>query len=218
LVDSPASRAAGEFYKTSSWVQNIMRLPKLSPEQYSPLQRQLAERISGQRGQVRGPFLCWLHSEELCDRVESLASYIRFKCSIPERLVEFTILIAARFWDAQDSWNAHAGKAVAAGLPSEVVHALAVGQAPEFKVDDERVVYEFCKELLENHFVTDPTFAAAQQLFGDRGLVDLVGCLGNFSMMAFCLNAFQVDLDPRQPPPFAELRGYERISPRKPLG
>jgi 4-carboxymuconolactone decarboxylase len=195
-----------------------MRLPKLSPEGYSPLQRQLAERIAGQRGQVRGPFLCLLHSAELCDRVESLASYIRFKCSMSEKLVELTILMAARFWDAQDSWNAHAGKAVAAGLPAEVVSALGAKQAPEFKAEDERVVYEFCKEILENHFVSDPTFAAAQKLFGDKGLVDLVGCLGNFSMMAFYLNAFQVDLDPRQPPPFADIRGYERVSARKPLG
>ena len=195
-----------------------MRLPKLASEQYSPAQRQLAERIAGKRGQVRGPFLCWLHSPELGERVEALASHMRFGCSLPEKLVEFSILIAARFWDAQDSWNAHVDKAAAAGLPTAVIQALASGRAPSFKAEDEAVFYAFCKQLLEEHFVSDATFAAAHELFGTQGLVDLVGCLGTFSMMAFCLNAFQVDLDATRTPPFADVRGYARISPRSELG
>jgi 4-carboxymuconolactone decarboxylase len=195
-----------------------MRLPKLSPEQHSPRQQELAARIAGKRGQVRGPFLCWLHSPELCDRVESLGAYVRFDCSLSEKLREFSILITARYWDAQHSWNAHVDKAIAAGLPAEVAQALAENRAPEFKAEDERVFYQFCKELLETHFVSDDTFAAAQKLFGNHGVVDIIGCLGNFSMLSFCLNAFQVDLDQTKEPPYADVRGYGRIGPRKSLG
>ncbi len=195
-----------------------MRLPKLSPEQLSPRQQELAARIAGKRGQVRGPFLCWLHSPELCDRVESLGAYVRFDCSLSEKLREFSILIASRYWDAQHSWNAHVDKAIAAGLPPEVAQAVAESRAPDFKAEDEKVFYQFCKEILENHFVSDDTFAAAQKLFGNHGVVDIIGCLGNFSMLSFCLNAFQVDLDPTREPPFADVRGYGRSGQRKSLG
>ncbi len=195
-----------------------MRLPRLTAEQYSPRQKELADRIGGKRGKVAGPFACWLHSPELCDRIESLASYVRFDSAISEKLREFCLLIAARYWGAQDSWNAHRDKALAAGLAPEVIRALAECRAPDFTAEDERVFYQFCKELLETQFVSDVSFAAAEKLFGVRGVVDIVGCLGTFTMMSFCLNAFQVDLDPAKKPPFADIVNYRRIAPRMRLG
>jgi 4-carboxymuconolactone decarboxylase len=188
-----------------------MRLPVLSIDQLSARQKALYERIAGKRGAVRGPFQVWLHSAELCDRVEALGAYVRFDCSLSEKLREFSILITARFWDAQHSWNAHVDKAIAAGLPREVTQAIAQRREPKFQAEDERVFYEFCMEVLEKHFVSDATFAAALGIFGDQGVVDIIGCLGNFSMLAFCLNAFQVDLDPGKTPPFADVQGYRKV-------
>ena len=188
-----------------------MRLPILSVEQLSPRQKALYERIAGKRGAVRGPFQVWLHSAELCDRVEALGAYVRFDCSLSEKLREFSILITARFWDAQHSWNAHVEKAIAAGLPREVAQAVAERREPGFQAEDERVFFEFCMEVLERHFVSDATFAAALRIFGNQGVVDIIGCLGNFSMLAMCLNAFQVDLDPTKSPPFADVQGYGKV-------
>jgi 4-carboxymuconolactone decarboxylase len=195
-----------------------MRLPRLTPEQYSSVQRELAERIGGKRGKVAGPFTCWLHSPGLCDRIESLATYVRFESALSEKLRELCLLITARYWGAQDSWNAHTDKAKAAGLPVEVISAVADNRPPPFISKDEAALYDFSKELLETGFVSDATFSVAVGVFGTQGVVDLVGCLGTFTMMAMCLNAFQVDLDPAKAPPFADLSGYTRLTPRKPLG
>ena len=189
-----------------------MRLPIIPAEEYSPRQQELAARIAGKRGQVRGPFLMWLHSPELCDRVESLGAYVRFDCSLPEKLREFSILITARHWDAQHSWNAHLDKAIAAGLDPAVPAALAARRTPGFKADDERVFYEFSMQMLERHFVDEKTFREAEALFGRQGVIDIIGCLGNFSMLAMLLNACQVDLDPSKPPPFEDVRGYGKVS------
>ena len=57
----------------------------------------------------------------------------------------------------------------------------------------------------------DETFAVGLERFGERGLVDLIGALGNFSMLAMLLNTFQVDLQPDREPPFPDVRGYGRI-------
>ncbi len=190
-----------------------MRLPILFAEQYTPRQQELAARIAGKRGQVRGPFLMWLHSPELCDRVEALGAYVRYDCSLSEKLREFSILITSRFFDAQHSWNAHLDKAVAAGLDPAVAAALAARKTPVFDAEDERVFYAFSMQMLENHFVDDATFAQALALFGSNGVVDIIGCLGNFSMLAMCLNAFEVDLDPTKTPPFTDVRGYAKASP-----
>ena len=69
----------------------------------------------------------------------------------------------------------------------------------------------FSTEILREHFVTDETFALALAEFGERGLVDVIGSLGNFSMLAMLLNTFQVDLQAAEPP-FPDVRGYAKAA------
>ena len=95
-------------------------------------------------------------------------------------------------------------------MSEEALKALANLEEPAFGRADEQVLYQFSKEILQDHFVRDDTFAAALAQFGDRGLVDLIGCLGNFSMLAMLLNAFQVDLQD-VPPPYPDVRGYAKM-------
>ncbi|MET7851132.1 carboxymuconolactone decarboxylase family protein [Streptomyces avermitilis] len=189
-----------------------MRLPVLTPEEMNRHQHELADRITARRGGVRGPFRVWLQSPELCERVESLGAFVRFESSLPKHLRELTLLMAARHWDAQYSWNAHVHTAIEAGLPEAAVEAIAERREPAFGTEADTAFYAFCHELLEHHFVAEDTFALAHRHFGSRGLVDAVGSLGNFSMLAMCLNAFQVDLQPGRKPPFPDIRGFEHVA------
>jgi 4-carboxymuconolactone decarboxylase len=189
-----------------------MRLQDLSDDELTPRQRELAARIAGRRGKVRGPFLVWLRSPELCDKVEALGAFVRFESSLELRLRELILLIAARHWDAQYSWNAHVDKAAEAGIRRDALDAMAQRRPPEFDDREAQVVHAFCTELLGHHFVSDETFTAAHELFGDQGVVDIVGTLGNFSMLGMCLNAFEVDLQPGREPPFPDVNGYARTA------
>lgn len=193
-----------------------MRLPIIGPDEMTERQREIGARIAGRRGAVRGPFRVWLHSPELCERVEALGAFVRFESSLPLRLRELTLLMAARHFDAQYSWNAHVDKAVEAGLPEEAVRAIAERREPKFDRDEDTAFYRFCRELLEEHFVSDETFRDAHAHFGSEGLVDAVGSLGNFSMLGMCLNAFQVDLQADRTPPFPDIRGYGRVIDEEP--
>jgi 4-carboxymuconolactone decarboxylase len=190
-----------------------MRVPVIAPEAMTERQAEISARIAGRRGAVRGPFQVWLNSPELCDRVESLGAWLRFESSLPLRLRELSLLLAARHFDAQYSWNAHVDKAVEAGIPAEAVQAIAERRTPVFDRPEDTAFYEFCRELLEEHFVAEATFRRAQEYFGTQGLVDTVGSLGNFSMLAMLLNAFEVDLQPDRQPPFPDIRGFARVDP-----
>lgn len=187
-----------------------MRLPALT--ELTPRQQEISDRISARRGGTRGPFLVWLRSPELCERVEALGAYCRFESNLDPRISELALLIAARNLDAQYSWNAHIGKAVNLGVSAEALRALAENRVPEFTHHDEQVAYQFSIETLREHFVREQTFAAALKEFGEVGLVDLIGCLGNFSMLAMLLNAFQVDLQQVEPP-YPDVRGYAKKTP-----
>jgi 4-carboxymuconolactone decarboxylase len=190
-----------------------MRLPVLTEAEMDQRQQELAARIAGRRGAVRGPFQVWLHSAEMCERAESLGAFARFDCSLPKHLRELTLLMAARNWDAQYSWNAHVHQAIEAGIPEAAVKAIAEKREAVFEDPADQAFYRFCREILEEHFVSDATFAAALAHFGSKGLVDTIGALGNFTMLGMCLNTFQVDLQPDKEPPFPDVRGYGRVVP-----
>ncbi|MGW5171743.1 carboxymuconolactone decarboxylase family protein [Streptomyces nodosus] len=189
-----------------------MRLPVLSEDDMDPRQQELAARIAGRRGAVRGPFRVWLHSPEMCERADSLGAFARFDCSLPKHLRELTLLMAARNWDAQYSWNAHVHQAIEAGIPEAAVKAIAERRAADFDNETDQAFYQFCREVLEEHFVSDVTFARALEHFDAKGLVDAIGALGNFTMLGMCLNTFQVDLQPDREPPFPDVRGHARLA------
>jgi len=189
-----------------------MRVPVLSDEQYNDRQRELAARIAGRRGKIGGPFKVWLHSPEMCDQAESLGAFVRFDCSLPERIREFALLLAARHFDAQYSWNAHVDKAVEVGVPAAAVAALARKERPDFAGDEELATwYLLADELLTTHFVSDETYARASAVFTNQQLVDTIGLLGNFTMLSMLLNTFQVDLQADREPPFPDVRGYAKV-------
>src|SRR5580693_2475959 len=105
-----------------------MRLPALT--ELTPRQREISDAIAAKRGATRGPFLIWLRSPELAEKVDALGVYCRFDSSINERLRELSLLIAARRFDAQYSWNAHHRKAIEAGVSAESIKELASDEVP----------------------------------------------------------------------------------------
>jgi 4-carboxymuconolactone decarboxylase len=52
----------------------------------------------------------------------------------------------------------------------------------------EAALYDFCDELLNEHFVSDTTFDAAINALGERGVVDVIGTVGYYAMVSMLLN------------------------------
>src|SRR6201986_4820529 len=187
-----------------------MRLPALT--EFTPRQQEISDKIAAKRGATRGPFLIWLRSPELAEKVDALGAYCRFESSINERLRELSLLIAARHFDAQYSWNAHSKQAMEAGVSAESIKELAGNEVPHFAHADEQLLYTLATQILRDHFVGQATFDAGLAEWGEAGLVDIIGCLGKFSMLAMLLNTFQVDLKPGDQPPFPDVGDFAKAS------
>jgi 4-carboxymuconolactone decarboxylase len=193
--------AAG-LLAAASPAQAADRFPELTLDNMTPQQKQVAESImSGPRKNLSGPFNAWLRSPELGDRLQKVGEYIRFKTSLPPRLNEFAILIAARYWTAQYEWYAHYPLAMKAGLDPKVAAALAAGRRPTGMQDDEKIVYDFCTELRKTRNVSDATFKAAVAKFGEQGVVDLIGVSGYYDTVSMTLNVARVSLPAGEPLP-----------------
>jgi|SRR5579862_409894 len=183
------------------------RFPTLTQEQMTPAQRQVADAImDGPRKSLGGPFNAWLRSPELADKLQQVGEHLRFHSSVPPRLNEFAILITARAWDADYEWSAHYPLAMKAGLKPTVAADLASGKRPAGMAADEAAVYDFVTELRRTHRVSDPTYAAAHQVLGDQGIIDLVALSGYYDLVSMTLNTAQVAA-PADGPALPFLRG-----------
>lgn len=183
------------------------RFPVLTPEAMTDEQREVAEAItSGPRGlPLRGPFNAMLRSPKLCDLVQRLGVYVRFSGSIPASLSELAICVVGRKWRAQYMFHSHRRIGIEAGLNPAVPDAIAAGHRPEELRDDEAEVYDFVSELLNTGQVSDACYAPVLERFGERGIVDLVGVVGYFSLASLMLNVAQVRLPEGVKPPLKAL-------------
>jgi 4-carboxymuconolactone decarboxylase len=180
------------------------RMPAIDPAAYDAEQRDAADRlIATPRGEVRGPFIPLLRSPELLDRSQALGAFLRYRCSVPERLRELAILATALHWRQPYEWLAHVGPGVAAGLSAEALDRLAEGEdATSLLREDERIVQAFVLQVHRGGQVDDPTYAAALHLLDERGLVDLLGLCGYYSLLAMVMNVARTACrDPTFPTP-----------------
>jgi 4-carboxymuconolactone decarboxylase len=166
-------------------------------------QRAVVDAIqSGPRGAgLRGPFNALLRSPVLCDLVQRLGAYVRFGSSIPAPLNELAICMASRKWGGQYAFYAHRRLGIEAGLGSVIPEAVAAGHRPTDLSSDETVIYEFVTDLLSIGQVSNAPYSAVMDRFGERGVMDLVGAAGFYSLVSMVLNVAQVLLPEGEAPP-----------------
>ncbi len=167
-------------------------------------QRVLAEIQSGPRGNLDGPFLAWIHSPALADHAQRLGAFCRYGTRLELRLTELAILTTAAWWRSQAEWQIHAPIARQAGLPEQVIEALRQGRVPVFATPEEACVHAIGVTLYDTRRVPEELYRQGVALFGEAGMVELIGVYGYYSLVAMTLNAFAVDRGGDAPLPFAE--------------
>lgn len=152
------------------------------------------------------PFNVYLRSPELAQGLRQVAEYIRFKTSLPQKLNEFAILVTARQWGAQYEWYAHHRLALKAGLNPAIAEDLAQGKRPNGMDADETAIYNFSQEMHTRHEVSDATYKAVVDRFGEQGVVDLIAVNGYYVLVSMVLNVDRTPLPGGAKPPLAVLK------------
>jgi 4-carboxymuconolactone decarboxylase len=172
------------------------RMPPLADAALSPAQAAVQAAVrAGPRGKLEGPFIPLLRNPGLMAVLEQVGAYLRYESGLPARLREFAILHTARAWNQQTEWAIHQPLAAAAGVAPLTIAALAEARRPELMPEDEAAAHAFLTELAQNRCVSDTTYAQALRLFGEAGLLDLVGIAGYYALLGMVMNTA------RTPPP-----------------
>jgi 4-carboxymuconolactone decarboxylase len=167
------------------------RLPPIAPEHWTAAQREQAEAmIAGPRGAVVAPFVPLLRSPELAGHVQRLGAYLRYQSAIGTRLTELAILVTAKHYAQAVEWSIHAPIAVREGVAQSTVEAIERNQRPTTMTDDEALVHDYCRELLQGRGqVSDALWTRAISRFGEAGVVDLTATCGYYGLLALMMNA-----------------------------
>jgi 4-carboxymuconolactone decarboxylase len=180
-----------------------LRLDQLTPEQQQmAVMLKTPPRSSELNG---GPFNAYARSPGLGVLLLHVSDYVRFNSSLPPRLSEFAIMIAARQWSQPYEWRAHYSLAIKGGLDRQILVDLGAGKRPQSMKDDETALYDFCTELYRDKNISDAVFKAALSRFGERGIMDLIGIIGYYDIASMALIVQNTTAKPVEEAPLLSL-------------
>jgi 4-carboxymuconolactone decarboxylase len=163
-------------------------------EDLSPQQQQVFDRIAAPRGGVvPAPFHLLIESPTLASLTQELGAFCRYRTGFPPHLSELMVLLTAVHWRADYEFSVHIPEAKKAGLTDETIAALRDKRVPQLDDPESKLVYEFTTAFYRDHEVTDTLFNAAVARFGRPRVVEFVGVLGYYSMLAIFMRVFRVD-------------------------
>lgn len=179
------------------------RLPLPEVTGLSPEQRHIFDSIKRSRGNLDGPFLAWLHSPDFASRAEQLGAFCRYDTSLSLPESELLILCVAAHHRCIGEQQIHEPIAVNAGISIANIDRLRARQEPEFTDVRLTTLYQLATALLRNNRIEDDLFRQAKGLFGSATLVEAVGVIGYYALVAYTLNAFEMGVAEACPDPVA---------------
>lgn len=176
------------------------RLPEVLDRNALPEDKQfIHDYLKETRGAVRLPFSAVLNNPELTYRVAHLGSFIRFDSVLPDKVRELAILATAREVDARFEWAGHYRIAKEAGITEEQLEAIANRTAPAGFSDEDALPVNIALELRRTNSLSDASFNAAREKFGEAGVIELIAAVGYYSLMGCLLNGLQIEPTPDAP-------------------
>ena len=174
----------------------MSRLQNLKYEDMSQDQKNLHDEIlSGPRTQIAGPMHTWFLNPSYGSLIEKVGAFCRYETSIEPRLSELAIIIVARHWNANVEWFAHSEIAIKSGILQETVEAIELNKRPDFKKEDEALIFDITKSILDTKGLTDELFKRAEDTIGKTSLLDLTAIIGYYCNVAIQLNVFEIPSD-----------------------
>ena len=177
----------------------MKRLPTLEYQNMNQDQKDLHDEIlSGPRTQIAGPMHTWFLNPSYGSLIEKVGAFCRYGTSLEPRLSELAIIIVARHWNADVEWFAHSKIALESGILQETIDAIKINKRPNFKMEDETLIYDITKSILDVKSLNDELFKLAEDKMGKKSLLDLTAIIGYYCNIAIQLNVFEIPTEDGQ--------------------
>ena len=190
------------------------RIQELRPEDLTPEQAELRERIAGGRrasgpfrlieedGRLTGPFGLMLHSVPVGGALSALGEAIRYESQLSDRIREIAILAVAAAGRHDYEWYAHERVARRIEMTDEEIEALRLGTPLELADSAERVVLDVSRVLADGQDLTDEQTAALSAERGETAAVELLILVGYYTTLAVLMRSLGIGVPEGERSPF----------------
>jgi 4-carboxymuconolactone decarboxylase len=152
------------------------------------------ESIAGKRGAPPAPMMAWLNSPEMARHATRLGGVLRFDTIFPAKLSEIAILVTARHWTSHYEWYAHKRLALKGGMDPKIIEDIRDRRTPHFDDRKGQMIYDVARSLHETRGLSKTLYDEAVEVLTLRGLVEIIGLCGYYTMVSMTLNTFEFDL------------------------
>ncbi len=170
------------------------RILEIPPEQLTPDQATVFDRLTAGRGRILGPYKVWIHSPPVADGMEQIGTFLNKRSSLSKREVEIAILVIAQHWQGDYVRQAHIREGKAAGLPPETIDAILAGDEPALADAHERAVHRFAATLVSGAKLSDAEFAEIETVLGRNGIAEVLVLLGYYTSVALAMKVHEVPI------------------------
>jgi 4-carboxymuconolactone decarboxylase len=178
-----------------------LRAPRIPPVELDRLEPAQAEALAPVGAGRLGPlniFRTLAHAPKALTAFLAWGSYVLSRRNaLPERERELAILRVGFNCGSGYEWTQHREIGLAAGLTEAEIEAIKQGAEEPGWSEIDRAILVACDELTRDFFVSDATWQALAPL-GDKGRMDLVFTVGQYTQVSMILNSFGVQLDEGQ--------------------
>lgn len=172
----------------------MSRLLDVTPDQLTPEQTQIFERLVAGRGRILGPYKVWIHAPVVASGMEQIGTYLNKRSTLSTREVEMVIIMIARHWQGDYVEAAHIKIGKDAGMTQAVVDALTADREPLLADPHERAVYRFAAAMIACRKLSDAEFAEAETTLGRAGIAEVLALLGYYSSVAMAMKVHEVPI------------------------
>jgi 4-carboxymuconolactone decarboxylase len=176
----------------------VARVPYVKRDELDAEGQEIYDRIRRDRNspEVGLQFRALLHNPRAAGYLTSLGAQLRFQSAMPDDLKELAIILVAREWNSAIEWTGHAVLAARAGVSAASIEAIRTGKAPEALTEPEQVIARVVHQLLRQKDVSEDLFAAAQELVGTRGVVDLALTCSYYTAVCLAQLMLKPEMEP----------------------
>jgi 4-carboxymuconolactone decarboxylase len=164
------------------------RFKPLTWDQMTPEQKNASDRDGGHGGILGGPFNVLLRSPKMGDLTQKLGEYARFRPRFRRRFANWPSSLRPATGRLSLSGMRIVGLPHRRGSVNRSSRRLRIAKGRQGCKLDEEAAYNFANELMESKQVSDATFKAAVDKFGEKGVVDIIGVMGYYQMVSMLLN------------------------------
>lgn len=179
---------------------SLTRLPPLTRDDLDDEGKAVYDRIVGDGpAPTTGPVALSLYSPKIAQIFSDLNGYLRYNGVLSPRHTEVAILVAAWEIEQQYEYSAHEPAALMYGAPQAVIDTIKFDREPVDLSPEETVIIKLGRAIMRDHKVEPALYAEAEQLFGRRGIVELVTVMGDYVMVGMILTAIDQHLPESRP-------------------